>query len=258
MLREVAPSSAESTKVIIMKIEGRNAVAEAIRAGTTIDRLVIEKGLKDASSNKIIEEAKSRAIKIFFRDKETLDRESVTGKHQGFIAEVTDYKYCEISDILAYAKSKEQSPFIIILDGIEDPHNLGSIIRVAECSGVHGIIIPRHRAVSVNETVIKVSSGASAHVKIAKVTNINDAIDELKKLNIWVYAADMSGQSMYKTDFKGACAFVIGGEGAGVKKLTLSKCDAAVSIPMFGKVNSLNASVATGIVLYEKIRQETV
>jgi len=241
-----------------MKIEGRNAVAEAIKAGTTIDRLIVEKGMKDASANKIIDAAKAKGIKIFFRDKIALDRESVTNRHQGFIAEVTDFKYDTLDDILDYAKSKNEEPFIILLDGVEDPHNLGSVIRVAECAGAHGIVIPRHRAVSVNETVIKVSSGASAHMRIAKVTNINDAIDELKSKNIWVYAADMTGGDLYKTKLTGAVAFVIGGEGSGIKKLTLQKCDAAVAIPMRGKVNSLNASVATGIVVYEYIRQNAI
>ncbi len=238
-----------------MKIEGRNAVSEAINAGTTIDRLVVEKGLKDAGANKIIDSAKSRGIKIFFRDKTALDRESTTKRHQGFIAEITDYKYSELEDIFAYAAEKGEPPFLLVLDGVEDPHNLGSILRVAECAGVHGVVIPRHRAVSVNETVIKVSSGASAYVKVAKVTNINDCIDELKERDVWVYAADMSGTSIYKSDLKGSVAFVIGGEGSGIKRLTLSKCDGAVSIPMFGNVNSLNASVAAGVVTYEYIRQ---
>lgn len=240
-----------------MKIEGRNAVSEAIAGKTTIDRLVVEKGLKDAGANKIIEAAKARGIKIFFRDKDILDRESVSKRHQGFIAEITDFHYSELEDILSYAESKGEPPFLILLDGVEDPHNLGSIIRVAECAGVHGVVIPRHRAVSVNETVIKVSSGASAHMRVAKVTNINDAIDELKKRGVWVYAADMDGGDLYKANLTGAAAFVVGGEGGGIKQLTRSKCDAAVRIPMFGKVNSLNASVAAGIVLYEYIRQKT-
>lgn len=239
-----------------MKIEGKNAVSEAINAGTTIDRLIVEKGLKDSSSNKIIDAAKARGVKIFFRDKEMLDRESVTKKHQGFIAEVTDFKYSELEDILEFAKSKKEPPFVVILDGVEDPHNLGSIIRVSECAGVHGIIIPRHRSVSVNETVVKVSSGASAYMKVAKVTNINDAIDALKEAGVWVYAADMDGEDLYKTDLTGACAIIIGGEGSGIKRLTKTKCDKAVKIPMLGQVNSLNASVAAGVVIYEKIRQQ--
>jgi 23S rRNA (guanosine2251-2'-O)-methyltransferase len=238
-----------------MKIEGRNAVAEAVAGKQTIDRLVVQKGLKDTGANKIIEAAKSRGIKIFFRDKETLDRESAGGRHQGFIAEITDFVYAELDDILAYAEKKGEPPFIILLDGVEDPHNLGSVIRVAECAGVHGVVIPRHRAVSVNETVVKVSAGASAHMKVAKVTNINDAIEALKKRGVWVFAADPEGGDLYKANLTGAAAFVVGGEGSGIKKLTREKCDAAVRIPMFGKVNSLNASVAAGIVAYEYVRQ---
>ncbi len=238
-----------------MKIEGRNAVSEAIKAGSTIDRLLVEKGLKDAGAQKIIDEAKSRDIKIFFRDKTALDRESVSKRHQGFIAEITDYKYSELEDILEYAKQKNEPPFLLILDGVEDPHNLGSILRVAECAGVHGVIIPRHRAVSVNETVIKVSAGASAHIKVAKVTNVNDTIDALKEQGVWVYCADMDGESVYKTDLTGAVAIVVGGEGKGVGKRTKSNCDGVVSLPMFGQVNSLNASVATAVVVYERIRQ---
>jgi 23S rRNA (guanosine2251-2'-O)-methyltransferase len=238
-----------------MKIIGRNAVIEAIKSGQTIDRLVAARDQKDAGAQKIINEAKSRGIKVFFYDKEVLDRESAGKKHQGFIAEVTDFKYCELEDILAYAEEKGQPPFVLILDGVEDPHNLGSIIRVAECAGVHGVIIPRHRSVSVNDTVVKVSAGAASHVKVAKVTNINDAIEELKSKNVWVYAADMDGDSIYNTRLTGAIAFVIGGEGQGVKRLTKQKCDGIVALPMYGKVNSLNASVAAGIVVYEYLRQ---
>ncbi len=238
-----------------MKIEGRNAVAEALKAGGTIDRLVVEKGLKDANSQKIIDDAKSRGIKIFFRDKAALDRESVTKRHQGFIAEITDYVYSELEDILALAQQRNEPPFIIILDGVEDPHNLGSILRVAECAGVHGVIIPRHRSVSVNETVIKVSAGASAHIKVAKVTNINETIDELKQRGVWVYCADMDGKSVYDADLTGPLAIVVGGEGKGVGKRTRANCDEIVSLPMFGQINSLNASVATAVVVYERIRQ---
>lgn len=238
-----------------MKIEGRNAVSEALKAGSTIDRLLVEKGLKDVGAQKIIDEAKSRGVKIFFRDKQALDRESVTKRHQGFIAEITDYKYSELEEILQEAEKKGEPPFLVILDGVEDPHNLGSILRVAECAGVHGVIIPRHRSVSVNETVIKVSAGASAHIKVAKVTNINDTIDELKQRGIWVYCADMDGGSVYKTDLTGPIALVIGGEGKGVGKRTRANCDGIVSLPMFGQINSLNASVAAAIVIYERIRQ---
>lgn len=238
-----------------MKIEGRNAVSEAIKAGSTIDRLLVEKGLKDAGAQRLIDEAKNRGIKIFFRDKTALDRESTAKRHQGFIAEITDYKYSELDEILAYANERNEPPFLLIADGVEDPHNLGSILRVAECAGVHGVIIPRHRAVSVNETVIKVSSGAASHVKVAKVTNISDTINELKQQGIWVYCADMDGESIYKTNLTGPIAFVVGGEGKGVGTRTKACCDGVVSLPMFGKINSLNASVATAVVVYERIRQ---
>lgn len=239
-----------------MKIYGRNAVSEAIRSGQTIDRLVVQEGLRDANANSIINEAKNAGIKIFFRDKTALDRECPPrARHQGFLAEVTDFDYSELDDIFAYAEERGEPPFIVILDGVEDPHNLGSVLRVAECAGVHGVIIPRHRSVSVNDTVVKVSSGASAYVRVAKVTNINDAIAELKTRGVWVYAADMDGDDLYSTDLKGAIGFVIGGEGKGVKRLTRELCDGVVSIPMFGHVNSLNASVAAAVVIYEKVRQ---
>lgn len=238
-----------------MKIYGRNSVAEALKEGTTIDRLVVQKDLKDARANRIIADAKSRGIKVFFRDKEYLDRET-DAKHQGFIAEVTDFKYSTLDDVFELAESKNEAPFIVILDGVEDPHNLGSVLRVCECAGVHGVVIPRHRSVSVNDTVVKVSSGAAAHIKVAKVVNVNDAIEELKKRGVWVYCADMDGESIYNVDLTGAAAFVIGGEGSGVKRLTKNLCDRVVALPVRGKVNSLNASVACGVVVYEKLRQE--
>ena len=241
-----------------MKIVGRNAVTEALRSGKTIDRLVAARDQKDVGAQRIINEAKSRGVKVFFYDKTVLDRESDGAKHQGFIAEVTDFKYSELDDVLELARSKNEPPFIFILDGVEDPHNLGSVIRVAECTGAHGVVIPRHRAASVNETVVKVSAGAAAHVMVVKATNINDVIDELKAKGVWVYAADMDGESIYSTNLSGAVAFVIGGEGAGVKRLTKSKCDGVIALPMRGKVNSLNASVAAGVVAYEYVRQNYV
>jgi len=223
-----------------MKIEGKNAVAEAIKSGATIDRLIVQKGLSDSASNGIITDAKNRGIKIFFRDKEALDRESSNGRHQGFVADVTDFGYAELKDILG--------GLVFILDGIEDPHNLGSILRVAECSGASGVVIPRHRSVSVTETVVKVSAGAAAHVKVAKVTNVNDAIDACKEAGVWVYALDTDGDNIFEADLSDrAVAFVVGGEGKGVTPLTRKKCDGVLSIPMYGKVGSLNASVATGV-----------
>ena len=238
-----------------MKVIGRNAVTEALKSGSTIDRLIASRDLKDSGAQRIINDAKSRGIKIFFYDKEVLDREAAGKKHQGFIAEITDFKYCEPEDILALAEKRGEAPFMLILDGVEDPHNLGSILRVAECGGVHGVIIPRHRSVSVNDTVVKVSAGAAAHMLVAKVTNINDAIDFLKERGVWVYAADMDGDDIYKTRLTGATAFVVGGEDSGVKRLTKQKCDGVVALPVRGKVNSLNASVAAGLVVYEYIRQ---
>ena len=239
-----------------MKIEGRNAVEEAVKSGQTIDRLVVQRGLKDAMANRIIAEAKSREIKIFFRDKEVMDRESEGRRHQGFMAEITDYKYCELEDILNAAAAAGKDPFILILDGVEDPHNLGSIIRVAECAGASGIVLPRHRSVTVNETVIKVSAGAAAHMRVCKVTNLTDAVEKLKKAGVWVYCADMEGESLYGADLTGPAALVVGGEGKGVGERLKKACDRVVAIPIFGMVNSLNASVAAGIVVYEKIRQE--
>jgi 23S rRNA (guanosine2251-2'-O)-methyltransferase len=237
-----------------MKIEGKNAVQEAINSSITIDRLAVQKGLKDFVSQKIIDNATHRGIKVLFLSKEAMDRESRTGRHQGFIADVTDFVYTPFEEMIAKTEGKER--FFLLLDGVEDPHNLGSILRVAECGGVSGVVIPERRSVSVNETVIKVSAGAATHVKVAKVTNINNAIDTLKKAGVWVYCADMDGKSIYDTDLRGDVALVVGGEGSGVGKRTHSNCDGVVSIPMMGKVNSLNASVAAGIVVFEKIRQQ--
>ena len=234
-----------------MKIEGKNAVAEALKSGTQIDHIYAEKG----ANHPIIAMARENGVAVKFVDKKILDKESVTGRHQGFIAVAADFEYSEIEDILADAENKGEAPFIIILDGIEDPHNLGSILRVAECSGAHGVVIPKNRAVSVNETVIRVSAGAAEHVKVAKVTNINNTIKDLKEKGVWVYAADMDGELIYNVNLKGSLAIVIGGEGKGISRLTKELCDGIVALPMKGKVSSLNASVACGIVTYEALRQ---
>lgn len=240
-----------------MKIYGRNAIEEALNSGATIDRLLVKNGVRDAHGNRIINAAKERGIRVIFRDGAVLDREVPRGaNHQGFVAEITDFAYSETDDILALAEEKGEPPFILILDGVEDPHNLGAIMRVAECAGVHGIIIPKHRSVTVNDTVVKVSSGAAQYVRVAKVTNINDTIRYLQDKGVWVFAADMDGESLYTANITGAVAFVIGGEGKGVSRLTRELCDGAVAIPMFGNVNSLNASVAAAIVVYEKVRRE--
>lgn len=240
-----------------MKIYGRNAVEEALRSGATVDRLLVRRDARDAHANKILNMARDRGVKTVLCDRAALDRECPKGaNHQGFVAEVTDFDYCEPEDILAYAESRGEPPFIVILDGVEDPHNLGAVIRVAECAGVHGIVIPKHRAASVNDTVIKVSSGAAEHMRVARVTNINDTIAFLQERGVWVFAADMDGDDLYSANLTGAVAFVIGGEGKGVSRLTRERCDGVLAIPMFGKVNSLNASVAAGIVVYEKVRRD--
>lgn len=239
-----------------MKIYGRNAIEEALKSGATIDRLLVRNGMRDAHGNRIVNEARDRGIRVIFRDAAALDRECPKGaNHQGFVAEVTDFKYSDLDDILALAEERGEPPFIVLLDGVEDPHNLGAIIRVAECAGVHGIVIPKHRSVSVNDTVVKVSSGAAQYMRVAKVTNINDAIKYLQERGVWVFAADMDGSDIYSANLSGAIAFVVGGEGNGVSRLTRELCDGIVALPMRGKVNSLNASVAAGIVIYEKLRR---
>lgn len=231
-----------------MKIQGKNAISEALKGDVNIEKILVEKG----TSHEIISLARAKGVKIQFVDKYLLDKLCPDKKHQGFVAEISEFNYCELEDILA---AKGENHFILLLDGVEDPHNLGSIMRVCECAGVDGIVIPKNRSCGVNDTVIRVSSGASAYVKVAKVTNINTTIEQLKKQNIWVYCADMEGQEIYKTDLTGNIAIVIGGEGKGVSTLCRSLCDGVVSLPLLGQVNSLNASVACGIVLYEALRQ---
>lgn len=234
-----------------MNVEGKNAVMEALKSDVTVDAVMVEKG----QNHQIIALARQKGVKLQYLDKAAMDRISVTKKHQGFIAKVSDFEYCEVDDILRLAEEKGEDAFIVVLDGVEDPHNLGSVIRVCECAGVHGIIIPKHRSASVNETVVKVSAGAAEHMKIARVTNIVSAIEELQRAGVWVYAADMDGEDIYKTDLTGKAAFVIGGEGGGVRPVTAKACDKKVALPLMGKVNSLNASVACGVVVYEALRQ---
>ena len=234
---------------------GRNAVRELIISDRTIESLYISKGKMEGSINEIIKLAKDKGIVIKEVDKKKLDSLSSNNVHQGVVAVVTPYKYADVEDILSYAKEKNESPFIIILDELEDPHNLGSIIRTAELCGVHGIIIPKRRNVGVTSTVYKCSAGAIEHMKIAKVTNINATIDMLKEKGIWIYGADIEGKDYsYNTDFSGPCALIIGSEGKGISSLTLKKCDLLVKIPMVGKINSLNASVAGGIMMYEVLK----
>ncbi|AOZ96702.1 23S rRNA (guanosine2251-2'-O)-methyltransferase [Butyrivibrio hungatei DSM 14810] len=237
-------------------VEGRNAVLEAFRSGKTIDRLFILDGCKDGPVQTILREArKHKDTVISFVKKERLDQLSETGKHQGVIAYAASYEYAEVEDILKRAKDKNEDPFIIILDNIEDPHNLGAIIRTANLAGAHGVIIPKHRAVGLTATVAKASAGAINYTPVAKVTNIAQTIEELKDKGMWFVCADMGGETMYKLNLKGSIGLVIGNEGSGVSRLVKEKCDMIASIPMKGDIDSLNASVATGVLAFEIVRQ---
>ena len=238
-----------------MIIYGRNPVKEAYRAGKTIEKLYLPKGAPDPVLSPIYKMAKEKRTVISYVDKFTMDKLSEGGNHQGVLAQITDFDYCTVEDIMDLAKSKEEDLLIVLLDGITDPHNLGAIVRSAECFGAHGIVIPKHRSVGVNDTVVKVASGATEHMLIAKVTNINDTIRMLKEHNVWVYATDFDGKAPKLTNMTGDIAIVIGSEGEGIKKLTKELCDDTITIPEYGKINSLNASVATGIILYEAVRQ---
>jgi 23S rRNA (guanosine2251-2'-O)-methyltransferase len=253
------PESKEIVKETIIRediIEGRNAVIEALRSDRTIEHVLVAKGDTEGSINVVLGLAKEKNIVVKEVDRKKLDSLSETGSHQGVIAVVTPYNYYEVDDILSFAESKGEKPFIVILDEIEDPHNFGSIIRTAEVCGVHGIIIPKRRNVGVTPTVYKSSAGAVEYMRIAKVTNINSVIDELKQRGIWFYGADMDGDEYsFQANFEGAVALVIGSEGKGMSKLTKEKCDKLVKIPMKGQINSLNASVAGGIIMYEVLQQ---
>lgn len=234
---------------------GRNAVIEALKGDRTIETLYISNNKLEGSINTIVSLSKEKNILIKEVDKRKLDSMCEGETHQGVIAKVTPYKYSEVSDILELAEARGEHPFIVILDEIEDPHNLGSIVRTAELFGVHGIIIPKRRSASVSTTVYKSSVGAIEHVKIAKVTNLNSTIEELKQKGIWVYGADIRAEEYsYQVDFSGPCAVIIGNEGRGISKLTVQKCDKLIKIPMVGKINSLNASVAGGIIMYEVLK----
>ena len=236
-------------------VEGRNAVIELLKSDRTVEQIFIASGKIEGSIKKIIALAKEKDVVLKEVDRKKLDFMSETGAHQGVIAQITPFKYSSVDDILNYAKEKGEKPFIVILDELEDPHNLGSIVRTAELSGVHGIIIPKRRNVGVTGTVYKASVGAIEYMKIAKVTNINAELDRLKEEGIWIYGADINGEDYsYNTDFSGACALIIGNEGKGMSPLTKKKCDKLVKIPMIGKINSLNASVAGGIMMYEVLK----
>ena len=236
-----------------MKVEGRNAVYELLKTDKEIDKILVQKDLKDEASKRLVNVIRSHKIKLQPVDKYVIEKESESKRHQGFIAYVSDYKYFEIEDIIESVSG--ENSLVVILNEILDPHNLGSIIRVCECAGADGLIIGKDRSASVSDTVMRISAGALNHVKVAKVTNINHAIDTLKENGFWVFGAETGGTEIYKTDLTGKVCLVIGGEDSGVKRLTKEKCDGIISIPMFGKVNSLNASVACGVAVYEVIRQ---
>lgn len=236
-------------------LEGRNPVIEAFRAGKEIDKVYILDGCQDGPMMTIRREAKKHGTLIRYVSKERLDEMSATGKHQGVIANVAAYEYSELEDIFALAKEKGEDPFIIILDGIEDPHNLGAIIRTANQAGAHGIIIPKNRAVGLTATVARTSAGAINYVPVVKVTNLVNTIEELKKEGLWFVCADMDGTLMYNLNLKGPIGMVIGNEGDGVGRLVKDKCDMVASIPMKGDIDSLNASVAAGVLAYEIVRQ---
>lgn len=234
---------------------GRNAVTELLKSGRQIENVLIAKGEREGSINKIIAMCREKGIVVKNVDRKKLDFMCGIGNHQGVVANVPAHNYSTVDEILEFAQSKGENPFIVICDEIEDSHNLGAIIRSAEACGAHGIIIPKRRNVGLNYIVAKTSCGALEYMRVARVSNIATTIEELKKKNIWVYCADMDGQPWCKTDFSGGCALVIGSEGKGVGRLIKEKCDVTVSLPMLGQVNSLNASVAAGIIMYEITKQ---
>ena len=235
-------------------ILGRNAVLEALKSGRNIDKTTLQKtdGPVARPIREILTRAKERKIPVYYSDKAHMDK---TPNHQGVIAVASDFEYCQISDMLKRAEERGEKPLLVVLDGIEDPHNLGAIMRTAECAGAHGIIIPKRHSVSVNETVLKTSAGAAEYMLCARVTNIANTIDELKEAGLWIYACDMGDRLIYDQDLKGPVAVVVGSEGFGISRLVKEKCDFVVSIPMSGNINSLNASNAAAIFLYEAVRQ---
>lgn len=237
------------------KIIGRNPVMEAIRSGREIEKIFVKKGGAEGSIISIIKKAKEKGIIVTEVDKQKLDAMSLGGNHQGIVALAAVCEYVSLQDILDAAKKKEKAPFIIICDKITDPHNLGSIIRTANCVGADGVVIPKRNSVGLNSVVAKTSAGAVEYTPVARVTNIARTIDELKDKGLWIAGADMEGSSMYKTDMKGAIGLVIGSEGEGISRLVRDKCDFLVSIPMYGDINSLNASVAAAVLMYEISRQ---
>ncbi len=238
-------------------IEGRNVVIEAFRSGQSIDRLYILDGCQDGPIMTIKREARKHDVVIKYVSKERLDQISETGKHQGVVATIAAYEYAEVEDMLVLAREKNESPFLFLLDNIEDPHNLGAIIRTANLAGAHGVIIPKNRAAGLTATVARTSAGALNYTKVARVTNMAQTIEELKQQGLWFVCADMGGETMYDLNLTGPIGLVIGNEGSGVGRLVKEKCDMVASIPMHGDIDSLNASVAAGILAYEIVRQRT-
>ncbi len=236
-------------------IFGRNPILEALASEREIDKIIVQKGVKEGSIIKILSKAKAKGIVITEAEKTKLDELSEGEKHQGVVAYVAAHEYCDVEDILEEAYSKNEDPFILILDGIQDPHNLGAIIRTAHNAGVHGIIIPKRRAVGLTATVAKSAAGALEYMKIAKVSNIASTMKALKKQGIWIACADMDGKLVYDEDLTGPMAIVVGAEGEGISRLTKENCDYVVSVPMYGHVTSLNASVAVSVITYEVVRQ---
>ncbi|MBQ7602927.1 MAG: 23S rRNA (guanosine(2251)-2'-O)-methyltransferase RlmB [Clostridia bacterium] len=237
-----------------MIIYGRNAILESLKANKAVFVIYAHEGQKTKPSE-ILALAHKAHTKVNFVDKATLNNLAKTEHHQGYVAEIEDYAYCEIEDILALAQSKGQQPFVVMLDGVEDPHNLGSILRVCECAGVHGVIIPKYRACPINETVAKTSAGALGHILISRVSNLNNTIKKLKQNGMWVYAVELGGDDIYKQNLQGDLCLVVGSEGDGISQLVKKNCDGILTLPMFGKVNSLNASVACGVAVFEAVRQ---
>ena len=237
-----------------MNIEGKNQVIEAIKNNVTINKIIIDKNFATRKDD-VISLARKNKLKIEFLPKKLMDTKSVTGHHQGYIAETVEFEYSSVEEILEVAKTSENPPFVVPLDGIEDPHNLGAIIRTCECAGVHGIVIPKMRACGVNETVVRTSAGAISHMKIARVTNLKEAIDTLKDNGLWIYACEIGGEEIYSQNLTGPIGLVVGSEGNGIKQSLRTYCDGLVTLPLKGSVNSLNASVSAGIAIYEILRQ---
>lgn len=234
---------------------GRNAVLELLKSGKDVDKIFVKSGELEGSVTLIIAKAKERGIPVVYVEKEKLDRLSRGGAHQGVAASAAGVEYSSLDDILGYAAERGEAPFIVICDGVEDPHNLGAVIRCAEGCGVHGVVISKRHSATVNATAVKASAGAIAHMRIAKVTNIAAAIDSLKEKGVWIYGAEADGESIYNTDMRGAAAVVVGSEGFGISRLIREKCDFMVSIPMYGNVNSFNVSCATAVILCEAARK---